>query len=302
MADKEQIKTLLKEAELYGKQGLLVQARDKYLKIQDMVRADSRLSELKELVSAVEKKISEVEDQLTAVDKAPVAPQLPEEVQDLIKKQFAFSGDKKKAAFEGAMALAKFGQYEKALVEFENLLEKGIMPRIAAKNILTLYITYDTPEKAIKQFDDWINKKTLSLKELRYIRDILDESLKNKGIEVELPKLGPSAPKKKEAKKADEDDVLYISSVSVEIQEGPRRGDMVEFDVTVQSGKNISVIISKQDKEILDSFEVGIRLPDIQCYSPIGLFRGNGVVLGKNVIKDGPKRGDWVLDITVETL
>jgi hypothetical protein len=232
-----------------------------------------------------------------------VAPQLPEEVHNLIKKQFSFSKDRDKAAFEGAMALARFGQYEKAQDEFKRMLEKGIMRRVAAKNILTIYLTYASEQEAIEQVKEWIENSTLSRKELRYIRSFLQETLRKKGIETELPKIKEKSDIKVEVeKRKDDDDVLYISSVSIELQEGPRKGDKVEFDVTVQSGKNISVIISSSDKEIIDSFNVGIRLPEMQCYSPIGLFRGKGVVLGKNVIKDGPKRGDWVLDITVETV
>jgi len=300
---KDIIKRLLKEAELYRKQGLLVQAREKFIKAKNTIQKNLQISGQDELTAAVQQKIDAVEAELLEVDKAPVAPQLPEEVHDIIKKEFAFSKDRHKAAFEGAMALARFGQYKKAQDEFRHLLEKGIMRRVAAKNILTIYLTYASEKDAIEQFEEWMNEKALSRKELRYIRSFLQETLRKKGIKTELSKIKETVDKKtEEAKRKDDDDVLYISSVSIELQEGPRRGDKVEFDVTVQSGKNISVIISSTDKEIIDSFNVGIRLPEMQCYSPIGLFRGRGVVLGKNVIKDGPKRGDWVLDITVETV
>ena len=303
MSVKEHIKSLLKEANLYNRQGLLLQAREKFLEIRKLIKENPQLSGLKELSDAVQEKIDGLENELTEVDKAPVAPELPEQVQDLIKKEFAFSEDKNKAAFEGAMALARFGQYEKAVHEFDRLLEEGIMRRVAAKNMLTIYLTYSTAEDAINQFKKWISQEILSGKELKYIRSFLQDTLRKRGLQVELPKIKEVPAKKEKVEKGKEDEeILYISSVSLALQNGPRKGDMVEFDVTVQSGKNISVIISSHEKEIIDSFNVGIRLPDMQCYSPIGLFRGEGVVLGKNVIKDGPKRGDWVLDITVETV
>jgi hypothetical protein len=91
-----------------------------------------------------------------------------------------------------------------------------------------------------------------------------------------------------------------IKKGSVQFNEGPHQGQTFEFDVSVQVGKNISVIISSNQRELLESFEVGMQLEDLQCFSPIGLFKGNGIVYAKNVIQDGPKRGDWVVDITVE--
>ena len=38
------------------------------------------------------------------------------------------------------MALAKFGQYESALKEFDGLLKGGIMPLVAAKNIIRCHL------------------------------------------------------------------------------------------------------------------------------------------------------------------
>jgi hypothetical protein len=54
-------------------------------------------------------------------------------------------------------------------------------------------------------------------------------------------------------------------------------------------------------KSLADAFATGVKLPSIQCYSPITVFRTSGTVTGKAPIKQGPRKGDFTLDITVDT-
>ena len=77
------------------------------------------------------------------------------------------------------------------------------------------------------------------------------------------------------------------------------RAKMVEFDVNFQSGNMLSLIISKQDQELIKDIETGMRLNDIQFFSPIAIFNGAGVVSDKTQIKSGPKQGDFCLDVRI---
>lgn len=305
MSDKEHIKALAKEAEIYRNQGLLSGAKQKYQEILHFVQDHDHYSKDKKLIDAVNKKIRAIEENLSEVLEAPETPEVSEDVQKLIKKLFSFSKDQQTSEMEGAVALAKFGQYEKALNEFKRLLQEGILPLDAAKNILRCHLTLSSADVAIYQFKRWISRGDFPPGDLKYLRGFLQKYLETRGIEATLPEV-VEAPqekaerKKKKKTKKKEEEVLDISSVGVQFQNGPLNGQMEEFEVTFQTGNTISVIIPSDRKDLLGSLEPGLRLKDMQCYSLIAVFNGSGVVSNKSVITSGPKRGHYTLDITID--
>ncbi|MCD6296937.1 MAG: hypothetical protein J7M30_07265 [Deltaproteobacteria bacterium] len=296
MSDKDQIKSLLKEAELYKKQSLLNQSKEKYLKALEIIEKSKQLGNREKLMGAVQEKIRAVEEKLTEIDEAPEVPELSDSMQHLISKRFSFSKDKDTAAIEGAVALAKFGQYEKALEEFKRLLKEGVLPVVVAKNIITCLLSFSTPDAAVAQFGQWVSRESLSKPQLKQIRTFLNSTFEKKGIKAELPPLDEATA---DADKEEEDAVLDLASISIQLESGPMKGETVEFDVTFQSGNSVSVIIPAGRKDLLDSFKTGMELSDIQCFSPIGFFRGDGVLFGKTEIKDGPKQGDYLLEMAI---
>jgi hypothetical protein len=133
---------------------------------------------------------------------------------------------------------------------------------------------------------------------LKHTRAFLANVLEKRGIKTKLPEVVQASSVADQ--KDEQEDVLDISSVRVQLENGPDNGSVVEFDVSFQSGNIISVIVSAKQKDLADTFSLGIRLPDIQFYSPIAIFRGSGIVSGKTKIKSGPKRGDYMLDIKID--
>ena len=298
MSDQDHIRSLVKEAEIYRDQGLFVASREKYLNILQFIEKNKTLYNDKKLVSAVRKKITNLEKDVAGIHQETAAPDLSQEVQGLIKKLFSFSKNQGAAAMEGAVALAKFGQYEAALAEFHRLLEQGTFPLMAAKNILRCHLALSSTSAAIDQFRQWVSGELLSREYLKQTRVFLANILEKKGIKSKLPKVAQGS---SVADRSDEqEEVLDISSVRVQLENGPDKGTVVEFDVSFQSGNIISVIVSARQKDLADNFSLGIRLPDIQFYSPIAIFRGSGIVSGKTKIRSGPKRGDYMLDIKID--
>jgi len=116
------IKSLLKEAELYQSQGLLDDAKQKYDNATALIEKNPEL----ENRQAVSEKIGALGSDIDRVEKASKSPELSAKVQDLIKNLFAFSDEKDKdeTELEGAIALAKFGQFDRALAEFNELIKK----------------------------------------------------------------------------------------------------------------------------------------------------------------------------------
>jgi len=298
MSDQDHIRSLVKEAEIYRDQGLFVASREKYLNILQVIKHNESLYNDKKLVDTVRKKITKLEKDVAGIHQETAAPELSQEVQGLIKKLFSFSKNQGAAAMEGAVALAKFGQYEAALAEFHRLLEHGTFPLMAAKNILRCHLALSSPSAAINQFRQWVSGDLLSREYLQQTRAFLTNILEKKGIKSKLPQVVQAS--SVADRSDDQEEVLDISSVRVQLEHGPDEGTVVEFDVSFQSGNIISVIVSAKQKDLADNFSLGIRLPDIQFYSPIAIFRGSGIVSGKTKIKSGPKRGDYMLDIKID--
>lgn len=298
MSDKQHLESLATEADLYRSQGLLDAARDKYQELLQFIQNHEQYSKNEKLVDAVRRKIQAVRDSIIEIAETPQKPELSEETQNLIQKLFSFAKNEETAAMEGAVALAKFGQYEKALTEFKMLLNKGVLPLAAAKNILRCHLAISTPDVAIVQFKSWVFRNDFSKGDLKALRSFLQNLLEKRDIKADLPEvIVPAEEETKRNKK--EEDVLDISSVGVAFKNGPLKGEMVEFEVGFQSGNTISVIIPADQKHLLSAFEPGLRLQDMQCYSLIAVFNGTGVVSGRSEITSGPKKGHFTLDITI---
>jgi tetratricopeptide (TPR) repeat protein len=299
MFDQEYIRSLAKEAELYRTQGLLEHSKEKYLQILQFIEK-KQFSNHKKLIDAVKSRIRTVEEDLAVMDQETAAAEMSEEAQDMIKKLFSVAQTKEAARIEGALALAEFGQYERALGEFQTLLKEGTLPVVAAKNILRCYMELSSPDHAVAQFREWVSSgDVLSTQERRLIRTFLQSLLEAKGIKTGLPQLDVASPASNKTGE-EEEGFLDISSVNVQLDNGPRKGDMVEFEVTCQSGNTISVNIPAEQKDLVDAFRPGLRLPELQCYSPIAVFKGSGIVIRKRKIWHGRNQGNYLLDITID--
>jgi len=299
MSDKEHIKSLLKEAEIYRKQGLFEESKEKYEEVLTFIQNHKSFSKDKKLIDAVKGKFQMVEENLMEIDQATTTPELSQEVQDLITQLFSFSQNKDMAAIERAVALAKFGQYERALVKFQQLIEEGNMPVLAAKNILMCHLTISSsPDAAIDQFRQWVSRGTFSSSELKYIRTFFENALEKQGIKADLPQVDEALPEEGTPEEKGED-IIDISSVHVQLANGPRKGEMVEFEVSFQSGNKISTIIPAQQGDVAAAFRPGLQLSDVQCFSPLAVFNASGIISDLKRITSGPKRGDYALDITI---
>lgn len=299
MSGKEDLKPLLKEAGIYRDQGLLDQAKEKYLDILNLIKKDQELSKDQELIDDVNNKIKGVESDLTEIEEATESPELDDKVQDLISNLFSFSKNKEVAAIEGAVALAKFGQYEKALAQLQKLINEGTLPMMAAKNMLRCHLILASPKEAVDQYKRWVLRTSFSKGELRDLRDFLDNILKKEGIKVNLPKVEEGAPEKgKKSGRAEE--ILEISTVRVTLDHGPMKGQALDFDVAFQLGNTVSFIIKAKEKDLVNVFKPGSRLSNIQCYSPMSLFNASGIISERKKIETGAKRGDYSFDLTID--
>lgn len=329
----KKIKSLIQQAEVYKTQGLLEDAGKKLKLAAELIQNSDQIQNKEKLINGISKKMAALNRHTDLVQQAPTTPEMSEHVNTLIKKLFSFSQDsgkenKETAALEGAIALAKFGQFEAALKEFQKLIEYDTVRLPAAKNILRCYVTLDEMEEATEAIGDWKSKGIFTDQQIEKINKFFDElsSKKRKKkkatpsiakeekeekakekpvkeeIEPEIASEPDNEPEIYEDKDEAEEEFLDISAVAITFDSGPHKGEQVELDVSFQSGNIISLIISSKDESLIENLKVGYRLDDVHFYSPIAIFRGSGVVSAMTQIKSGPKQGDYSLDIKIESI
>lgn len=314
MSEKNRIKSLLKEAEVYRKQGLMEESKEKYLEIFEKIKSRKNSPQHEAFISSLQKRIQDVKNEIHEIDNAPEAPELSSEVQQLISNLFAFSEDKDIAAIEGAVALAEFGQYEGALTEFQNLLDKGISPMMVAKNMIRCHLSLASPKAAIHQFKMWMSAHTFSDKELGLLRTFYLEMLRSRrnrpeimpGIPqdkdssgpdkdvIDIPKIRPSSVVEAREKKEKFQDILEISSISIELGQAPEENRIVEFEITYQLGNTISFIVDADDGELTERLKPGVDISCVHCFSSVSTFEAGGVISEKKEITSGPKKGHYM--------
>jgi len=306
---KQQIKSLLQEAEIYSSQGLLVEAKGKYTDVADVIQKSDQIKNKQNLIDGINKKIEMVESKLDAFLNAPTTVEVPEHVQDLIKKQFAFASDKDEdtAVLEGVIALAKFGQYDRALKDFAELLGNEVVRVEAAKNIIRCHATLESVEDAIEDYEKWFKSDIFNSSQIKNIRVFLENILDKKGIAHTLSRIEektaviPESILDADVVEEEDEEFIDISSVTITFEDGPRKGDTIEFDVNFQSQNVISLLFSRTEKQLIESFNIGLKLNQVQFVSPIAIFAGSGVVTEKTEISSGPRQGDYSLDIKIES-
>lgn len=320
----EKIKALLKEAELYHSMGLLDESMGKYKKAMEIIEGNEQLKSKTNLMAGISKKIDFLEKDMHKIEAATDKPEVSAKVQDLIKKLFTVAEDKDQdaVALDGAITLAKFGQHERALLEFKALLAKDSVRVVAAKNIIRCHMANTSVDAAVDQYEQWLSNDLFVPGELNKLRFFLESLLKKEGVEKKLPAAEtPAATPEptiemlqvEEAEievlvieedevhddEVHDDEVLDINSIGITLDSGPRKGDMVELDVSFQSGNVISLLITHTDTDLIKLFNVGETLHNIQFYSPIAMFGGSGIVGAKTHIASGPRRGDYSIDLKV---
>jgi len=301
----KKIKILLQEAELYRAQGLLNEAMEKYNTATKLIRSDERLKGKQNLIKGISKKILGLKNDIIKIEMAPKKPEVSAKIQELIKKMYSFSPDKNEdlKALDGAIALAKFGQFKRAISEFNELIKKGSLRIVAAKSMLRCHMALSSPDEAVAQYEQWISDDRFSTIQMDNLHAFLINILKKEGIEKKLPKRKP--PKGNtgviwvKGPQLEADETLDINTIGVTINKEPQKEQVVEFKVRFQLGNMVSLIISFRDKELIDIFKVGELISDIQYYSTPALFNASGLVTSIKEIKIGPLRGDYCVDIKI---
>lgn len=311
MSIKDRVKSLLKEADLYKSQRLLKESKGKYLEAVKLIQTNEQIPNRKSLISAITKKISALDEGIVKWDKSANTPEVSTKVQDLIQKLFTTEDDKDNTsvkALKSAITLAKFGQYKRAIAEFNKLLNIDSVCVPAAKNSLKCTIESGSVEDAVKQYRQWVGKNIFSEEKALLVKKFLKDILDKKGVKIDIDD-SPADQTVNEPEMVsddmmdpDDDDIIDITSIGIRFSHGPKKGEHAELDVSFQAGNVLSLIVSSKDKLLIESLKVGVQLDDMDFYSPIAIFKGSGIVEANTLIESGPKRGDYSLDIKIHSI
>jgi len=305
---KERVKSLLKEAELYKSQRLLREARKKYTLVIDILQQQTRIQNRDVLIAAVEKKRESLDHAIARWDQSRVNPEVSGKVQDLIKRLFTTSeegvSDDEKEINE-AITLAKFGQHRKALEEFRRLVRRPAISTSAAKNAVKCHLELSESAEAVETVKLWWSEGCFTPEQYTSITQFMQAAFDKKGVRWDeaLMAADEGALVAEEDFTAPvDDDIIDITSIGINFQGGPMEGQHVELDVSFQSGSLLSLIVASSEKALLELLQIGQAIHDVDFYSPIAIFKGAAVVESNTEIMSGPKKGDFSLDIRINSM
>lgn len=300
------IQTLLREIEVYRSHGLYKEALQRCRQLSELILQSDRIKNKQKILDAVSKKIEDIENDARKVDAVEASGHMSTKEQALVKSLFSFSEDDvtDSADLEGATALLVFGQYEKALSEFNELIKRDSLRVDAAKNILRCHIGLSSIDNAVTQYQQWLSSGQFPLAELEKIRSFLQDILISKGIEKSLPEPEVSVDAIPEVSvdaidvedhEIDEEELINIVSIEIPLNDELQEEKAVGFDVSFQKENIISVIIPRANQDLIDYFKVGMKLDDVQFFSVAIMFKESCVISAKKQIESGPRRGDCTL-------
>ena len=296
----QKIKKYFKEAELYNSHGLLAEALERYKSVEGLVKSSRSIKNSEKILNQIASKIEATSNMIQKLDGKKATPEVAEDAQSLMKEMFSFDDPEAKgsSALGGAIALAKFGQYDKAIEELSRLLEYDSLRLEAAKNILWCWVQQNYAEYAVSLYQKWLKNKIFPPEEANIIHDYFNELMDKAGVDHEIDAIESQRTIEPDSE-VDDDDILDISAAKFVLPRGPKEGEKIELEISFQSGKYIRMIIPRNEKALVDSINPGDLLKEIVFYSPVAIFSGEGYVSSKNAIDAGPKKGDFSLEIKI---
>jgi tetratricopeptide (TPR) repeat protein len=296
---KVQLKKMIQTAELYRSQGLLSEATGKYEDALALLQGSELIQGGQKLADIISKKIRAVKNDIQKIEKQPILPEVSRDKQDIIKTLFTETKDtsKESEVLEGALTLAKFGQFERSLEELNELLKAPHLRMKAAKNILRCHMARSSIEAAYHQFQKWQSSNLFSPNQLLTIRLFLEvfrfDNLKE-NVSLQL-----RDPEHVDELEITDGEFPDICSMIITFDDGPLKGGTFVLDVSFQTGNVITLFVAGHKEELLNNFKVGKILERLQFNTTIAIFKGKGIVDEKVQIDSGPRRGDYRLDIKV---
>jgi hypothetical protein len=299
---KQKVKSLLNEASVYDDQGLYEESREKYVQAVEIIKAHAHMIDHhKKLLNSISSRLQHLEKKIERMENESVAYQMPNVVLDVMKNKFSSAKDPEQAALEGALALAEFGQYESALEEFKKLIKHRTVRLAAAQNIARCHLAKGRAAKAVALFRHWRNSGLLGPDEMVELRNHLQKLSDDHGLNLELPDAeAGAAPGTVRSITMRNRQIMDFTSLSVRVPGSARKNRLREFDIRSQSGDIVNLLISNEEREVLEGLKKGTVLDPVQCFSTNAMFSGKATVVESTPIASGDHAGHFSVDIQIQ--
>lgn len=264
----DKIKSLLQEAELYRSQSLMNESKAKYETAKDLIEKNEKLKGREKILESLSKKLSSLNAEIEKIEKADQNPELSADIQEIIKKQFAFTTNQEEGAMEGAMALAKFGQHKAALKEFSELIQTESHRIVAAKNMVRCHISLETYDDVVEQYQQWASGDLFTTDQLENLRMFINSMLSKKGVQNTI-----AAPGEPIEEAAPEIEAPALEGLELEVP---------EIEVSEERPPSIEIPgIEIPGIEIPGADDHGLSAEDLEDVNSIGITPEAGKNAGK---------------------
>lgn len=124
-------------------------------------------------------------------------------------------------------------------------------------------------EQGIHRIEEEELSQQISTKEQEIIKELLFFSKEEDRNATNNPLAQRQESETDQNLEKNENDFIDISSIVITLDNSPQKGKEIDLDVNYQTDNIISLIIPKNDKVLIESLKVGLRLDNVQFYSLI---------------------------------
>ena len=290
---KDQINQIFKEIEVYSSQALHSLAKQRCVELTEMVKGIDHLKHKDALLEAISRKINSIEEDAIIFEGNGKPRKMSNNELDIVKRLVFVPGeaDSDDAAWEVAKACLILRQYDKALPEFNRLIDNRYKIVPSAKNVLRCCIGMSAMDDAIAKYHEWFLSGIFSLDQLENIRTFLQEILYKKNINTLLTK--PRRESVEHEQGTPEDEYIDIIAVKLCLNGDSSEGKETTLKVTHQKGDTFNVVVPKNNQALLDYFKIGHKIKSLEIYSSSIIFTDQCQVSEISKIQSGSRQGDY---------
>jgi len=296
---KDQINQIFSEIELYSSHALYSHAKQSCVKLAEIVRGSAQLTHKEALLETISRKIDSIEEDARIFEGIGKSRKMSSNELDIVKRLVFVSdeADNDAADWEVARACLILGQYDKALLGFNRLIDNRYKLVPSAKNVLRCCIGMSAMDDAIAKYHEWFLSGIFSLDQLENIRTFLQEILYKKNINTLLSKPRVEGVDHEQGKPDDE----YIDIIAVKLGMNGDSSEGMEtmLDVTYQKGETFNVVVPKNNQALLDYLESGKEINSLELYSSSIIFTDRCLVSERSKIESGSRQGDYSVCMTI---
>jgi len=296
---KDQINQISKEIEVYSSHALHSLAKQRCVELAELARGSAQLTHKEALLEAISRKINSIEEDARNFEGIGKSTKMSSNEFDIVKRLVFVSdeADNDAADWEVARACLILGQYDKALLGFNRLIDKRYKLVPSAKNVLRCCIGMSAMDDAIAKYHEWFLSGIFSLDQLENIRTFLQEILYKKNINTLLSK--PRVEGVDHEQGTPDDEYIDIIAVKLCMNGDSSEGMEAMLDVTYQKGEKFNVVVPKNNQALLDFLKIGKEIKSLELYSSSIIFTDQCRVCEISKIKSGSRQGDYSVCMTI---